>query len=419
MAPVPESILRFDVQAENGGHCEACVVIDSTVKGSSCGGLSLVRELDSSLLSRVARSRTRTLAMLGLPQGGAAAAIVVPSHPSASQVKQLLSLFGKAAYPVLVTQRFWPEPCLGLDDAEIRYMLEEAGVAVPRHTLRGGSGRYSGLTVALSALSALRVIGVHPRGATAAVEGFGKVGSAVALALHKRGVKVVAISTQGGALFDGDGLDVPDLLRRLSHHGRSFVSKQIDADRIPAAEMRRLAVDVLCPCTLPEDVDDEVVQQLRCRALVPGAAMPLDSSCEDAIVRRGIVYVPELLAGCGDMLGGRLLSSGLTDTGVTEFIEQRFPPLLEWLMDAAGRKGTPLHEYAAHYSEGRFARRKGELYKGHRRSRYEAAMGLYHRGLVPSALVRSVSERAIAAQLVPDGGDFDVAMEWAHASGRA
>ena len=418
MATVPESVLRFDVQAESGAHCEACVVIDSTVKGCSCGGLSLVRELNSDLLSRVARSRTRTLALLGLPLGGAAAAIVAPSHPSSSQVKLLLSLFGQAAYPVLVTQRYWPEPCLGLDDAQVRYMLEEAGVTVPRHTLRGGAGSYAGLTVALSALAALRAAGVEPRGATAAVEGFGKRGSAVALALHERGVKVVAISTQGGALFDGDGLDVPDLLQRLSHHGRSFVCKEIDADRIPADEVRRLAVDVLCPCTLPEDVGDEVVGQLRCRTLVPGAEMPLESESEDAIVQRGIVYVPEVVASCGDVLAGALLSSGLTDAGVMEFVERRFPPLLEWLMEAADRRGTALHEYATHYAEGRFARRKGESYEGRRISRYGLAMGLYHRGLVPSALVRPVSRSAIASGLLPDGDDSDMAMEWAHASGR-
>ncbi|MBN1857397.1 MAG: Glu/Leu/Phe/Val dehydrogenase [Dehalococcoidia bacterium] len=418
MGPVPESVLRFNVQAEQGRRCEACVVIDSTINSSSCGGLSLVSELNPDVLSRVARSRTRTLALLGLPLGGAAAAIVVPSHSSASLVKQSLSLFGQAAYPLLVTQRFWPEPCLGLDDAEIRYMLEEAGVTVPRHMLRGSSGRYAGLTVALSVLVALRTAGVKQRGATAAVEGFGKMGSAVALALHERGVKVVAVSTKEGALFDGDGLDVPDLLRRQAHYGKSFVHKPIDADRIPVGEIRRLAVDVLCPCAVPENLEDEVVGQLRCRALVPGAAMPLHSTGEDSIVRRGILYVPELVAGCGDALAGVLLSSGLTDAGVREFIERRFTPLLEWLVEAADRKGIPLHEYATHYSEERFARRKRASDEGRRVSRYELAMGLYHRRLVPSVFVRRVSVNAIASRLLPDGDDGDVPMEWAHAAGR-
>jgi hypothetical protein len=100
------------------------------------------------------------------------------------------------------------------------------------------------------------------------------------------------------------------------------------------------------------------------------------------------------------------------------FIERRFPPLLEWLVEAADRKGTPLHEYATHYSEERFARRKGALQEGHRVSRYQLAMALYHRGLVPSAVVRRISVDAIASRLLPDGDDGHVPVEWAHATGR-
>ena len=420
MAPVPECLLRFDMQAEDGAHCESSIVIDSTVNGRSYGGLGLVREIDTESLGQVAHRKTLKSGLLGLPLGGAKAAIVAPPHATASQVARLLSLFGQAAGPLLTTRRYSPSGELGLDDADVHCMLSDCGVRLPRHSLRGRSSLYTGLTVALASLAALRVAGVRLSGPTAAVEGFGKVGSATALALHERGVKVVAVSTDMGALFDADGLDVPDLVRRLGHHGSSFVNKHIDADRIPAEELRRLAVDVFCPCALPAGIDVAAVGQLRCRALVAGANAPLQPGGEDVLVGKGVVYVPDIVASCGGMLGATLSFGGLSTSATLRFIEQRFPPLVEWLMGMAEHEGIPLHELATRYAEERFvaAKREAERCQG-RLSPFDLALRLYRRGLVPPALVRPFSTRAVAARLSPGNGTSDVVLEWAHAAGRS
>jgi glutamate dehydrogenase (NAD(P)+) len=419
VAPIPECLLRFDVQAEDGAHCESSIVIDSTVNGRSYGGLGLVREIDTESLGQVAHRKTLKSGLLGLPLGGAKAAIVAPPHATASQVARLLSLFGQAARPLLTTRRYSPSGELGLDDADVHCMLSDCGVRLPRHSLRGRSSLYTGLTVALASLAALRVAGVRLSGPTAAVEGFGKVGSATALALHERGVKVVAVSTDRGALFDADGLDVPDLVRRLGHHGSSFVSKHIDADRIPAEELRRLAVDVFCPCALPAGIDVAAVGQLRCRTLVAGANAPLQPGGEDVLVGKGVVYVPDIVASCGGMLGATLSFGGLSTSATLRFIEQRFPPLVEWLMGMAEHEGIPLHEFATRYAEERFvaAKREAERCQG-RLSPFDLALRLYRRGLVPPALVRPFSTRAVAARLRPGNDTSYVALKWAHAAGR-
>ncbi len=420
MAPVPECVLRFDVQAEDGAHCESSIVIDSTVNGRSYGGLGLVRKIDTELLGRVAHRKTLKSGLLGLPLGGAKAVIVAPPRATASQVARLLSLFGQAAGPLLTTRRYSPSGELGLDDADVRCMLLDCGVRLPRHSLQGRSSRYAGLTVALASLAALRVAGIRLSGATAAVEGFGKVGSSTALALHERGVKVVAISTDRGALFDADGLDVPDLVRRLEHHGSSFVSRHIDADRIPAEELRRLAVDVFCPCALPAGIDVATVGRLRCRALVAGANVPLQPGGEDVLVDRGVVYIPDIVANCGGVLGATLSFGGLSSSATLRFIEQRFPSLIEWLMGMAEREGIPLHEFATRYAEERFVTAKREAERRHGGlSLFDLALRMYRRGLVPPALVRPFSTRVVAARLSPDNGASDVVLEWAHAAGRS
>ncbi len=420
MDPVPECVLRFDMQAEDGSHCQSSIVIDSTVNGRSYGGLGLVREIDTELLGRVAHAKSLKNGLLGLPLGGAKAAIAAPPRATASQVARLLSLFAQAAMPLLTTRRYSPSGELGLDDADVRSMLLGCGVPLSRRALQGRSSRYTGLTVALASLAALGVAGVRLSGPTAVVEGFGKVGSATALALHERGVKVVAVSTDRGALFDADGLDVPDLVRRLEHHGSLFVSKHIDADRIPVEELRRLAVDVFCPCALPAGIDVATVSQLRCRALVAGANVPLQPGGEDVLVDNGVVYVPDIVANCGGILGATLSFGGLSTSATLRFIEQRFPPLVEWLMGMAEHEGIPLHEFATRYAEERFVSAKREAERRHGRfSAFDLALRLYRRGLVPPALVRPFSSRAVAARLSPDNGTSDVVLEWAHAAGRS
>ena len=106
MAPVPECVLRFDVQAEDGTHCESSIVIDSTVNG--------VRKIDTELLGRVAHRKTLKNGLLGLPLGGAKGGIVAPPRATAAQVARLLSLFGEAAGSLLTTRRYSPsgELCL-------------------------------------------------------------------------------------------------------------------------------------------------------------------------------------------------------------------------------------------------------------------------------------------------------------------
>lgn len=61
------------------------------------------------------------------------------------------------------------------------------------------------------ASAALRHVGIDPADATAAVQGFGKVGRAAVEYLATAGIRVVAVSDIDGAVHDPQGLDVAAL----------------------------------------------------------------------------------------------------------------------------------------------------------------------------------------------------------------
>jgi len=407
--PVP-CTLHYLVQGGEGAGFEASIGIDVAVRGRSSGGVSLVGSCDGALLERAARSRTLSYGLLGMPIGGAAAFIKTPPRATPSQARQLLAAFGQAAGPLLTSGKFNPTAELGIDDGDIRWLLSTLGTRVPRRALRDQSGVFAGLTVALSAVAALRAAGVRPARATAAVEGFGKVGGSAALELYERGVKVVAISTNEGALFDADGLDVPALLPLAQRLGVSFVRKYTEADRIAAAEARSLSVDLFCPCALPGGIDLATAARLRCRVLVPGARVPLKPGGEGMLTGRGVLYVPDFVATCGGILGPALTLGGFSMPSASVLIERHYPPLLEWMLGVGERHGGSFAEFAAEYAMSRFERARAEAERqGPHPTVGDVALSACSRGVVPPVLLQRSTRKRVVSALVSSGGEGAVA----------
>src|SRR6185437_7055194 len=85
-------------------------------------------------------------------------------------------------------------------------------------------------------------------GMRVAVQGFGNVGSYLALFLHQEGAIVTAVSDSTTALYNEKGIDVPAAFA----HKREFrtLSGLRDAESITGEDLIALDVDVLAPCAL-------------------------------------------------------------------------------------------------------------------------------------------------------------------------
>jgi len=410
--PVPEREAHFNVQLSTGARLQASVVADSTIRGCSTGGLSLSVERDPALLSRLARVRTLQHGLMGEPVGGAAAAIRAPLGTDSGLKTRLLELLSEAAGPIISGRTFTPLAEVGLTDADIDFLLRKCGAR--RSRFRSDSGDHVGTTVALSAVDALRRAGVRHDRATASIEGFGKVGSNVALELHERGLKVVAVSTREGALFDADGLDIPELVPLAERVGDGFVRKYSEADRLPSAELRVLSVDLFCPCALPWGIDAQTASRLRCKVVAPGATAPLRPGGERMLEGRGVVYVSDVVSTCGGVLGLRLARAGYSPREQTASIERYFTSLLECLEGLAEREAMRLREFVELYSQERFERMKqhAETVQGDRDAS-SLVEWAYGNRLLPAKLARRLAGRAIELDMSFDELDSMRAVEWA------
>jgi glutamate dehydrogenase (NAD(P)+) len=165
-----------------------------------------------------------------------------------------------------------------------------------------GRREATGRGVAYLAKRVLDQLSIKPGTATAAIQGFGNVGSHAALELHQYGLKIIAVSDHTGALHDPAGLDIPALMRHAGAHGSiAGFATQLQFD---PAQLLTLPCDVLVPAALERVIDADVADHLKCRVLAEGANGPTTPDADLVLQRRGdeVFLIPDILCNSGGVV---------------------------------------------------------------------------------------------------------------------
>jgi glutamate dehydrogenase len=141
------------------------------------------------------------------------------------------------------------------------------------------------------------VLGLELQGATAAVQGFGNVGSNSALLLEEMGVNVVAVSDVQGAIHNPDGLDIKKVREHLVSTGS--VVGYPGATSIHNAELMELEVDILVPAALEGVIHRDNAPNLRCKILAEGANGPTTPQADKILRDNGVYVIPDVLCNAG------------------------------------------------------------------------------------------------------------------------
>ena len=298
------------------------LAVDSTVNGRAYGGLRIVPATSPTTLFQVARAKTLKYGFLGLPLGGAKAAIIGDPEAPLEEKQRLLKSFGESLMPFLKTRSFVPAGDFGTADDDIKFMLTANGLKVQPRSLTGRSSFYTGLTVFTAAVRAAQHIGLDLSRASAAIEGFGKVGSSVARAFWERGVRVVAISTIKGALYCEKGLDVGQLIRLHDQVGSKVVQAYQKAQQIDKSKLLELEVDLLLPCAGPFSINSDNAGRVAAKIICPGANVPTTSEAEQVLFQRGALSLPDFVTNCGGVLGSSMEFAGLREGFIRQFIDK-------------------------------------------------------------------------------------------------
>ncbi|MGO8990043.1 MAG: Glu/Leu/Phe/Val family dehydrogenase [bacterium] len=381
--------------ATHHGDVLGYVAIDSTIRGRSCGGLRMLPDIDEAEIRMLARSMTLKYGFLGLPQGGAKAGVLGnPEAPESERLERLVE-FGHAIGPLLRTNAFIPASDMGTQDSDILYMLHSVGMHVTRRDFRTtSSGYYTGLSVMAGVIQSAQHLGLDLSRCTAAIEGFGNVGKPLADLLRKAGVKIVAISTSRGGLYNPQGLDVDRLVRLAEQTGSRVVEHYHDAELIVPEKLLELPVDILCPCARWNSLNMTNVERIVVKVICPGANNPITPEAENVLFERGVLCLPDFVTNCGGVLGGTMEFASISREKITTFINHHLGIRIAWLLNEAMSKHQLPREVVVPFALRRFSRVAQRAERTTPFSRlFRLGLEYYRRGWIPGPFIAPLSLR--------------------------
>ncbi len=281
-------------------------------RGPYKGGLRYHPDVDLDGVRALAAGMTWKTALAGLPFGGAKGGLDLdPKGLTPAELQRATRAVMDRLEKVLGPMRDIMAPDMGSGPAEMAWLMDEYG-RLHGHTpaivtgkpldLGGTAGRVeaTGEGVAVVTREVAGAIGMPLRGARAAIQGFGNVGSHAAAALARLGCRIVAVGDALGAVRNPAGLDVGELVRRarsgiVGHEG-------MEVEPISNAELLATECEILVPAAIGGVLHAGNAGAVRARMVVEGANGPTTPEADRILDERRVLVVPDVLANAGGVI---------------------------------------------------------------------------------------------------------------------
>ncbi|GAA0492174.1 Glu/Leu/Phe/Val dehydrogenase [Salinibacillus aidingensis] len=249
-------------------------------------------------------------AILDIPFGGGKGGVIVdPNELNERELEELSRSYIRSITPVIGPQKDIPAPDVNTNPEVMGWMMDEfdklrgyniPGILTGKPLIIGGSqGRIAatGRGVVFTIREAARHLNLDLTEATAAIQGFGNVGSMTAKFLHQLGVKIVAVTDAKGGIYNKNGLDIPKLLEFVNKG--NIASNYTEADSMSNEEMFALPVDVLIPAAIENQVTKETAPKIQARILAEAANGPTTPEGDKILEEKEIFVIPDILCNAG------------------------------------------------------------------------------------------------------------------------
>lgn len=294
---------------------EAYRVIHSRALGPGKGGIRYAPEVNMREVMALAAWMTWKCAVVNIPYGGAKGGITCePKKMSVGELERLTRAYTRAMSEVFGPDKDIPAPDMGTSAREMAWIVDEysrlhRGNYIPAVVtgkpleLGGSRGRVeaTGRGVTTVILQALQRMGRRPEGLTAAVQGFGNVGSITAKFLSQNGIRVVAISDKTGGFYNENGILIHQAIQYRDSHGGALEGFK-GGDRITNEQLLTLDVDILVPAALEDQITAQNAAQIKAWLIAEGANGPTTAEADPILNEKGITVIPDILANAGGVI---------------------------------------------------------------------------------------------------------------------
>ncbi|HLH57235.1 MAG TPA: Glu/Leu/Phe/Val dehydrogenase [Verrucomicrobiae bacterium] len=282
--------------------------------GPTKGGLRYHPDVSLGEVAALAMWMSWKCALTGLPYGGAKGGVACdPGKLSRDELERLTRRYTQEMIPFIGPQIDVMAPDLGTNEQVMAWMMDtysvHAGYTVPSIVtgkpvgIGGSLGRReaTGRGVGYLVNRATDTMGLDISKATAAVQGFGNVGSVAALSLERYGVKVIAVTDAFGGVYNKNGLNLWELEKHVANN--KTVAGFSEADPITNEQLLVLPCDILVPAALERQITEANAGKIKCRILAEAANGPTTPEA-DAILnnREEIFVIPDVLCNAGGVV---------------------------------------------------------------------------------------------------------------------
>jgi glutamate dehydrogenase (NAD(P)+) len=283
------------------------------VLGPFKGGIRYHPAVNLGEVSALAMWMTWKCSLVGLPLGGAKGGVACdPAQLSRAELQSMTRRYTAEILNFIGPEVDVPAPDMGTNEQVMAWVMDtysqHKGHAVPEIVtgkpvaIGGTLGRReaTGRGVVYTIMEAAKHLGVDLSRCTAAVQGFGNVGSVAVRELANIGVKIIGVSDRTGGFVDPKGLPVDKLLevayKRHSLEGCPY------GDKITNEELLELKCDVLVPAALEMQITKNNAPRLQCRMLAEGANGPTTPDADVILREKDVFVIPDVLANAGGVI---------------------------------------------------------------------------------------------------------------------
>ncbi len=282
-------------------------------RGPAKGGIRFHPEVDLNETIALAALMTWKCAVVNIPYGGAKGGVRVdPTGMSEKEIEHLTRRYAWEISPMIGPEKDIPAPDMNTSERHMAWIMDTysiikgysvPGVVTGKPICIGGSeGRReaTGRGVVYNIIEAANELGIDLATKTAAVQGFGNVGSVAARLLAQTGCKIVAVSDVKGGIYSKKGLDIADVLAYTAKN--TYLEGYPHADAMSNDDLITCNCDILVPAALGGQITKDNASKIKATMIFEGANGPTTADADKILDDRGIFVIPDILANAGGVV---------------------------------------------------------------------------------------------------------------------
>jgi glutamate dehydrogenase (NAD(P)+) len=313
--PQRELSVNFPVRMDDGSVevFRGYRVQHNVNRGPAKGGIRFHPQVTLNEVRALSMWMTWKCAVAGIPFGGAKGGVIVdPGRLSHDELERLTRRYATEISLLIGADRDIPAPDVNTTPEVMAWIMDTVsmseGYSIPAVvtgkplSVGGSEGRNAatGRGCAMVAHQVCARLGLDPRRLTAAVQGFGNVGSIAARLMARDGFSIRAVSDAYGGIHSEVALDIPAVVEHTRRTG-SVVGFP-GARPVTNAELLELPVDVLVPAALENQITAANAGRVQATLVLEGANGPTTPDAEEILVRRGVTVVPDIVTNAGGVI---------------------------------------------------------------------------------------------------------------------